>query len=171
MSNAWYVEFLLRNRAGIRSNIESKILQDIVEPKSRYIVSIDEIECLEEPKYTINLEDDVYNDLLIVERKVKDLVKAKMLTKKEIIILRKILEGKNIADIESESGISRITVSKIFSELCDRIGYLLGGEFTDEGFLDYLKDKYKLNNEQLETLTEFLGSNKRHSINIGGTKS
>jgi hypothetical protein len=171
MSNSWYVEFLLRNRAGIRSNIESKVLQDIVEPKSRYIVSIDEIECIEEPKYTINLEDDVYNDLLIVERKVKELAQAKMLTKKELIILRKILDGKNIADIEDESGISRITVSKIFSALCDRIGYLLGGEFTDEGFLDYMKDKFKLDNEQLETLTGFLGSNKRHSINIGGSKS
>jgi len=172
MSNSWYVEFLLRNRYDIRSNIETKILDNPIESSRLSIYSLDAGGYSgNEPQYVINLNDDIYNDLLVVERKVQELVEAKMLTRKERIILKEILRGKNIADIEKETGISRITVSKIFSSFCDRIGYLLGGEFTDEGFLDYMKEKFKLSNDQLETLVEFLGSNKRHTLSIGGSKN
>jgi hypothetical protein len=146
---SWYVEMLIRNREYIRGGIYSGVRSD-----------------LSEPSYALNLDDDLYSDLLIVEKTIKYLYKEHRLSKKEVQILRLFLDGKNIVDVEKETGITRLTVSKIFTELCDKVGYLLGGQFNDEGFIDYMVDKYDLTSEQANRLASFLESNKRHSFNL-----
>ena len=171
MSSSWYVEFLLRNRLVILSNLvppDSNLsLYDMKDS-----LSLEEVDVVDQdPSYIVNLDDDVYNDLLIVEKTVKDLIKENRFSKKEKKILALTLNGKNIVDIERLSGISRITVSKILGNITDRIAFILGGEFTNEGFLEYMKEKYRLSNEQLNTINSFMVSNKRHSFSTGGQKS
>lgn len=168
MSSSWYVEFLLRNRVNIRSNMVPDDVE-LEHPDTRDAISLEDVdEWRDEPSYLINFNDDVYNDLLIVEKKVKEMFLSRQITKKEMRILKRIMLGRNIVDVERDLNISRIWVSKTFSEVCDRIGYLLGGEFTDEGFLEYMKEKYQLQDSQMETMAEFLNSNKRHSFSTGG---
>lgn len=146
MSNSWYVEFLLRNYEHIKHKIVT------VDPDSYFEVA-----------YTMDLEDDLYNDLLLIETVVVDMFKSGRATPKQKKIISQICKGRNFVDMEGTLGISRITTSKIFSEFCDGVGYMLGGIFTNEGFMEYMIDKYSLNTEQVAKMQNFLESNVRHT--------
>jgi hypothetical protein len=146
MSNSWYVEFLLRNREFIKNKIYTQIPD------------------MSEPAYVLDLEDDMYNDLLLVEGVIKDMWSSGRMTRKQIDIVKLISQGFNLTEIEERTGVSRTFSSKIFTEFCNTVAFILGGTFSDEGYIDYMREKYGLNNEQLEKLKKFLESNKRHSI-------
>ena len=137
---SWYVENLIRNGYRIRLNIIHK----------NYAPSVDMC------SVSFEFSDNDYNNLLSIETVVNDLIKNNSLTKKEYDIIVNVMGGKSLNVISKEFGISRVTVSKIFSGVCERISYILGDEFTDEGYLEYIKDKYKLTEEQINKAKEFL---------------
>lgn len=149
---SWYVAVLLKRRDQIRSNIVS----------SKY-TSI-------EPEITINLDDEDYNNLLIVEKKLNELKRSRYLSRKEIRVIDCILNHKSYEDIRKATGFTRLTSSKLFERVCDRIAYLLGNGFTNEGYLASLGSKYKLTEEQINKARQFMSGNKRFSTNtIKGT--
>ena len=147
VDEGWYVEFLLRNRDQIRSNIYSSYTKDSFEPA-----------------YTLDLEDDDDNNLLLVEKQIKSLIKDKKVSSRELKILRLVFKGKNIVDMEKEMGLSRLTISKAFSEVCAKIAYVLGGIFTNEGYIEYMVGKYNLDQAQIDKLIQFMQSNVKHTL-------
>jgi DNA-binding CsgD family transcriptional regulator len=151
MTNAWYVEALIKNQFSVWQNVYK-------ENNSGY-----------EPGYELNLYDDDYNNLLLVQEQIKVMLENGVLSDKEILILDSTLSGKTTADIEKEFGISRLTISKTFSDICDRIALILGSEFTNDGYLDYMTTKYNLTPEQIERARDYMISNKKHSLMRGGT--
>lgn len=153
MSNGWYVEFLLRHSGEIKENIYDSYTADTYEPG-----------------YTLDLDNFDYNNLLLIEKTLKDLIKNDRTTKREILILKHILDGKNIIDIERELKFSRLTVTKLFSRLCDKVAFMLGDVFTDEGYIEYMQEKYGLTIEQIEKLKSFMQSNKRHTLSFNRRK-
>jgi hypothetical protein len=111
-----------------------------------------------------DLEDDSYNNLLIVEKKIKELQEKGLLDNNEILVIDYISQGYFYEDIERITGIGRVTVSKIFTEVCGKLAFYLGGEFTDAGTIYSLTEKYHLNDEQVEKLEDYIISRYRHKI-------
>jgi len=150
MSESWYVETLLKNQESVWQNVYRNSSSKT------------------EPSYELDLYDEDYNNLLRVQKQIKFMANDNLFSSKEILVLGAILAGKSIKDIEKEFGLSRITVSKIFSDICDRIALILGREFTNDGYLDYIKNKHKLSSEQVEKARNYMQSNKRHALMRGG---
>jgi len=106
---------------------------------------------------TCDIESDEFNDLLIVEKAIKDLQKQGLITQEDLdIILDKTTEGKTRNE--------KYTLSKKRSSICNRIAYYLGGYFTDDGYLSYIKKKYKLSREQVISLQTYMKSEYRNKV-------
>jgi len=111
-----------------------------------------------------DIDSDDYNDLLIIEKKIKEMRGQDFITNLEFKILTLIQSGYLFGDIETIIDVGRDTVSKIFKNVCERIAYSLGGEFTDEGFIKEVADRHRLTEEDTTILEEFMESNLRHKI-------
>lgn len=110
---------------------------------------------------TGDIDSDEFNDLMLVEKAVETLKKENLLTEDDLSILE--FFRTEVTDKE-DSRPERHTISKRYSQICDRIAYYLGGYFTDEGYLNYMLRKYKLTEEQIETMRNFMKSSYRHKI-------
>jgi len=158
MGDSWYVESILRSRDIIRSNVfEAPHL--VYRPST--LVSLDAT--YDDSSYSCNFDDDDYNNLLVIEKKIYELFNKEIITNLELSIINIVGDGKSLASAGQFLDISRATISKIFSNICDRIAYTLGGIFTNDGYLDYMKDKYNLTDIQLDKAKEYIESKYRHT--------
>lgn len=132
---SWYIKNLIQYADSIRNNIytESGIEVDL------------------------DLEDEDYNNLLIVEKKIKDLYESELLSTKELSIIQEVSQGKTFLELESVLDLNRNTIAKVFNLVCDKIAFILGNQFTNEGYLNYMKIKHNLSEEQIESLKVFMG--------------
>lgn len=119
-------------------------------------------EVLKEEK---NIESDEFNDLLMVERAIHELEAKGLLTEDDMQIIG-VVSG--YVD-ESSLGMSKETFNKRFSIICERIAYSIGGYFTDEGFLAYMKNKHKLSEEKVQKMRDFIKSPYKHKISRKST--
>jgi|WetSurSiteA1Bulk_404760.scaffolds.fasta_scaffold07284_6 hypothetical protein len=142
MNNSWYVKTLIQNKETIKRNIYKESAGKI------------------ESSYTIDFEDMDYNNLLLIETLIEKLIQSNSISDREIVVLNQILAGNSIAMIEKSLGISRITLTKILDDLCDRVAFILGGEFTNEGYLEYMREKYNLTEEQITKARDYMISNR-----------
>lgn len=155
---SWYVRRLLLDRDVIRKSIRTNYGTP---EDGSYDISTDDLDWIDNVAYQVfNLDSDAYNDLLMVEGKLRDLAISGLLSKDEVMVLNYILSGKNIAHIERVEGYSRPTISKRFYDVCSRVAFHLGGIFTDDGYLNYMADKYKLNTEQVSKLKNIMSEEK-----------
>jgi hypothetical protein len=116
---------------------------------------------LEIGKGEFNPDDDDYNDLFLVEAKIKELAVKGLLSSSDLDIIAYMRNGKDTS--ESTKG-EKWVLSKKYSEICDRIAFYIGGYFTDDGYIAYIANKYKLDTEQIETLRAFIKSQFKHKI-------
>ncbi len=117
-----------------------------------------------ELKHNPDINSDSYNNILIIEKAIKELLEDKLITTLEVQIINIISEGYTFSDIETRLGISRETISKIFITTCKKIAYYLGGEFTDEGLIEYMETQYDLTTKQIEKMKKFMRSRFKHKI-------
>lgn len=111
-----------------------------------------------------DFESDDYNNLLVIEKKMASMISNKMFSEQESIIINYIREGYLFGDIESFIGVGRDTISKIFKNICERIAFSLGGEFTNDGFIREVSKKNKLSIKEQEKLAKFMDSNLKYKI-------
>lgn len=114
----------------------------------------------EEIKSTGNIESDEFNDLLVVEMKIKELFQKGQITKEELDIMYYYSEVK----VLDRNLRNRKTISKKFNDLCKKLSIILGGVFTDEGYVEYLKVKYSLSKQCTESLRSLLTSTHNNRI-------
>ena len=134
---SWYVETLLINRESIRASTVVKA--------SRYSSHV-----------FVNLTGNDYNNLLLLEKTIKNLYDAGNITDKEIEVINLVATTKSLRDLEKEGTTARHSLSRIFYNVCEKLAFILGGEFTDEGYLNYIQRKHKLNAEQVEQAREYM---------------
>lgn len=115
-------------------------------------------------KETHDFESDDYNNLLVIEKKMKEMDKNNLFNTEEIEVLNLIRAGYLFSDIEPMLKVGRETVSKIYKNVCERIAFSLGGEFTDEGFIQEVSEKNNLTPEEQDKLARFMNSNLKHKI-------
>lgn len=94
------------------------------------------IRSLPEIKTNPDLEDDVYNNALLIEKCIDTLRQENKLEDIEYDVICAVMSGFNYTEIGKILGIDRQTASKVFAEATDKISYILGGEFTNAAFLE-----------------------------------
>jgi len=94
--------------------------------------------------FSLDFDSSEYNSLLLIEKKIEDLLNSGAISEKEIEITELLSLGKTYADITNELKISKSSIKKKFRGVCDKIAFSLGGEFTDYGYIDYIIRKYNL---------------------------
>lgn len=111
-----------------------------------------------------DINSDTFNDLIVLESKLDEMSDECLFTKDEEVIIDLLKEGMRISDIANIMGKHRNTVFEMFVELCERIAYLLGGEFTNDGYFEMMQDKYNLTNNQVATMKEYISGTFKHKV-------
>jgi len=162
---SWYVQQLIRNCDKIRSSINTspEVYFDGVVPEVVCIENGEEenIEPLyEQYPYFVDYEDGSFQDLLLLEKTIQDLYNNKKISVLEHLIIMLYSKDTPMEDMIKQTGIlSKLTIMKIFSKVCDRIGFILGGEFTDEGLIDKLSREHNLTEDQVQKVRDYLNRN------------
>ncbi len=115
-------------------------------------------------KSDMDIESDAYNDLLFIEKKISELYEKGFLSDFDVLILKSVGGGGSLTALERVLNKNRITISKTFTQLCERLSYFLGGYFTDDGFLEDVKSRYRLSEEEVEILANYTKSKFRHKL-------
>jgi hypothetical protein len=139
---SWYVQQLIRTSTQLRDRIHSTRVEDF--------------EQVEE----VDLEDFDYNNLLLVEDAIDKLLCARQLSIRDLAIVVAVSSSKSFPQLERELGKTRITLGLSFQKICERLAFHLGGYFTDNGYLEYLKHKYKLDDARVNSVKVYIESRK-----------
>ena len=134
---SWYIQTLLINKYKIKESI-------YIEKNGKY-----------------DLDSDIYNDLLIVERKIEELYRANLLSDFELKIINSISLETPYRKIGEELNCSVSLIRITFRQTCEKISFSIGGVFTDDGYLNYLIKKYRLTSQDAKKIDEIMISNRR----------
>ena len=99
-----------------------------------------------------DINDEVYNNALLIQKCIGNLDATGNLTAQEKEVLIAIVEGYNYTEISRLFGVDRQTVSKVFDKVTDRVAYVLGGEFSDASFLDRVSSVEELPESMVDRL-------------------
>jgi len=111
-----------------------------------------------------SLESDTFNKLLFLEKKIKDLYNDGYVSIQEMEVINLLSSGYSITEISKINNKSRLTISNIFRNACNRVSFHLGGEYTDQGFLDEMQKNYSLTDVEIEKVRNRMNSKYRHVI-------
>lgn len=103
-----------------------------------------------------DIESDEFNDLMIVESKIKSLCEDGIISDEEMELIRYIEDGKPLVGSKEVLGKNRIAIAKDIESLCNKIAFYLGGYFTDDGYIDYMQTKYELTEQQVGELVDYM---------------
>lgn len=99
-----------------------------------------------------NINSDSYNNAIIIEKTMDDMVKNNTITQRENDVVWSVSAGYSYSEIARVLGIHRLTVSQIFKDVTDRISFILGGELTDSAFLERIGKIEPLSEEDMEKM-------------------
>lgn len=99
-----------------------------------------------------DIESTVYNNALMIERAIKEMNERGLLTDFEKDVLWAISKGYSYSETARLLGSHRLTISDTFNTVTDRIAFILGGEFTDSGFLEKIQTMGALSEVDVDKL-------------------
>lgn len=117
-----------------------------------------------EIKSKTDLESDEYNDLLVIEKKIEDLHNAEIVSDSEILLIKYVEDGKPMAHSKKGFGKNRISLTKDFENLCKKIAFYVGGYFTDDGYIEYMRTKYNLTDEEIKRGIDYMKSKYKNKL-------
>jgi len=103
-----------------------------------------------------DIESPEYISLLTLESKIVELHKNGIISKDELDLLISI---SNLADLDIVSknlNIHKLTVTRRFEKLANKLAYYLGSYYTNLGYVSYIAQKYNLNTEDTNKLMKFI---------------
>lgn len=115
-----------------------------------------------------DIDSDDFNDLLVLEAKIKELFGAKVITAYELNMINLVQTTNSIEDVGKKLNRSRFSVAKDFVKLCNRLAFTLGNGFTDDGYIEEIIRRYRLDEEDSLLLRGFIQSKvrpKKETIN------
>jgi len=104
-------------------------------------------------------ESEMLGYLLTLEVKIAKLVERNLFTKSELKLLNELQNNKTITQLSREMGLSRVTTAIRIDALTDKLAMYLGGIYTDDGYLSYMKRQYNLSDKKVELLKEKITGN------------
>lgn len=111
-----------------------------------------------------DLESDDYNDLIVVEKRIQQLFESGILSEKEMELIEYVSDGKSLSNSKEHFGKHRISTFKQFRNLCNKIAFYLGGYFTDDGYIAYMKEKYDLSDEQVRKMIKYMTNKFKYKL-------
>lgn len=96
-----------------------------------------------------NINSDVYNNALMIEKTLEDMLENKNITQRESDVVWAVSAGYSYSEIARMLGLHRLTVSQIFKDVTDRISFILGGELTDGAFLERIENIEPISEEDM----------------------
>lgn len=96
-----------------------------------------------------NINSDVYNNVIMIEKTLDDMLKNDIITQRENDVVWAVSAGYSYSEIARILSIHRLTVSQIFKDVTDRISFILGGELTDSAFLERIGSIEPLSEEDM----------------------
>lgn len=113
---------------------------------------------------TNDFDDSQYQDMIVIDEAIATLQSSGMVTDYELEVLDYVKAGgKFSTKIKTIKG-DRGAQAKRYYDVCDRIAFFLGGYYTNDGYLDYMKSKYKLGDEELEVLRQYMTGNHKNKL-------
>lgn len=156
---AWLISQLLRNREVIKESVKKCF--DTVD--STDCIFVDDGGENDEPisektdELCVDFTDiDPYNDLLIIEKRIKEMFLLNILSEQEMKIIDAVATNKSFSDLEEVVKLDRHNIAKAFDEITDKVAFYMGDYFTDEGYIDYITKKYNLSKDQIKLLENYI---------------
>ena len=115
-------------------------------------------------KNTEELDSDLFLDLIAVESKINYLYSNDYISDLEMEVLNRIMRGYSISATSKYLKLSRSTTSMIFTNICTRVAFYLGEHFTNDGYLDYMQEKYNLSYDEVQKAKNYMNGKYRHSF-------
>ncbi len=110
-----------------------------------------------------DISSDQYNDLIVIEKGIEEMTEKHLLTEKELETIKEASDS--VAELGKKPNYYQTRgLNKKYKEVCERLAEYLGDYFTDEGYVEYMRDKYKLTDVQVETLQNYMKSSYRHKL-------
>ncbi len=103
-------------------------------------------------KEKADINSDVYNNAIMIEKTISDMNKNDLLTEFEKNVLISITSGYNFSEISRILNADRQRVSQTFKNVTDRIAYIMGGEFTDVAFLERIQSIEPISEQHISKL-------------------
>jgi hypothetical protein len=79
----------------------------------------------------------------------------------EIYILNELADGNSYKEVARDLKLGKNSVRKIFNSTCNKLAFALGGVFTDEGYVEYMKDRHGLTEIEISKMITLMESNRR----------
>lgn len=117
-----------------------------------------------ELKSLSDINSDEFNDLMIIEKKIKNLYKEGVISDEELALIAYVEDGKPMVDSKNGFGKNRISLSKDFVNLCNKIAFYVGGYFTDDGYVSYMKTKYHLTDDEVNQMVDYMKSKYKNKL-------
>lgn len=111
-----------------------------------------------------DFESDQYNDLLVIEKKIDELYNLGLISDDEISLIEYISDGKPLVKSMDGFGKNRISLGRDVLKLCNKIAFFAGGYFTDDGYIEYMRKKYNLTEEQVNKMSQYMKSKFKHKL-------
>jgi len=96
-----------------------------------------------------NINSDAYNNVIMIEKTLDDMLKNDIITQRESDVVWAVSAGYSYSEVARILSIHRLTVSQIFKDVTDRISFILGGELTDSAFLERIGSIEPLSEEDM----------------------
>lgn len=164
----WYIRRLILDRDCIRSNVYSNSISifDSDLPlwdlsTNSYIPEVELDSLIDNDENLVNdniNRSDVYFDLLEIESKINLLIDNGTIKGDELTILNLIFDGDSFLSISRILNKSKPSVISTFRKICAKIAFFLGEYFTNEGYIDYMVNKYKLDSKQEDILRRYINN-------------
>jgi hypothetical protein len=148
---SWYISRLIKDSTAIRTGNNSD-----------WGFMLDCLDLGEDGAFRLHENDgdlfdsDDYNNLLILEKKINSLYSQGKLSLFELETIKEMSQNKSKYQLTKSLGKDYKTIMSIFDHLTEMLGFCLGGIFTNEGYLDYMVNKYKLSPEKSRMVESFM---------------
>lgn len=111
-----------------------------------------------------DIESDDFNDLIVLEKQIEKLYISKILSEEELKVLKAVAETGGVSPAAEKLGKSIFYTTEVLNRTCIRIENIVGNEFMDSKYLENLKEKYFLSDEDIEKLRAHMNSKYKFKI-------
>jgi len=168
---AWYVESLVLDRERIKQQFSDGFIIESDDGESpdalRILNKVGGMSGLD-AHVRVFIDTDLYNpmfnDILMVEKAVKELYKQKEIDLLDIEVLNVLSSGDSLVEMAHREQTDVNLLIRRFSTTCNKISYELQGHFTDAGYLKYMSDKYNLDEKQRNKVLRYMQNSRRTRI-------
>jgi hypothetical protein len=103
-----------------------------------------------------DLEAEDLNDLIILEKKIMELLNNDFISNEDLDLLDKIINAKSIYILAKEMNTDYRTLQSFLNSITTKLSMCLGSVFTDEGYLEKICSNNNLTHDEIQKVREYI---------------